>query len=153
MEENWFLYSHYPASSLPLESGTVSQVWILSGQSGIYHHSVQWLEFRFKLVFATQERLTESGKVRKYVVRWHDFQMTGLVPDSLVEFSTYYCCSFWKKSFSNGTQVLKFLWMLQCCYCWYHCAWIYDDDCFYSHSGRNDVVIAFGTLSSFPSVT
>jgi len=24
-----------------------------------------------------------------------------------------------------------------------------DDDCFYYHSGRNNVVIAFGTLSSF----
>jgi len=25
----------------------------------------------------------------------------------------------------------------------------YDDDCFYYHSWRNNVVIAFGTLSSF----
>ena len=27
--------------------------------------------------------------------------------------------------------------------------YIYDDDCFYYHSWRNNVVIAFGTLSSF----
>ena len=26
---------------------------------------------------------------------------------------------------------------------------LYDDDCFYYHSWRNNVVIAFGTLSSF----
>jgi len=26
---------------------------------------------------------------------------------------------------------------------------MYDDDCFYYHSWRNNVVIAFGTLSSF----
>ena len=28
-------------------------------------------------------------------------------------------------------------------------AFCYDDDCFYYHSWRNNVVIAFGTLSSF----
>jgi len=29
------------------------------------------------------------------------------------------------------------------------CMWVYDEDCFYDHSWRNNVVIAFGTLSSF----
>ena len=29
------------------------------------------------------------------------------------------------------------------------CTSWYDDDCFYYHSWRNNVVIAFGTLSSF----
>jgi len=28
---------------------------------------------------------------------------------------------------------------------------LFDDDCFYSYSWRNNVVIAFGTLSSFPA--
>ena len=28
------------------------------------------------------------------------------------------------------------------------CVCVYDDDCFYYHSWRNNVVIAFGTLSS-----
>ena len=28
-----------------------------------------------------------------------------------------------------------------------------DDDCFYYHSWRNNAVIAFGTLSSCPTVT
>jgi len=28
------------------------------------------------------------------------------------------------------------------------CMCVYDDDCFYYHSWRNNVVIAFGTLSS-----
>ena len=29
------------------------------------------------------------------------------------------------------------------------CTWWLDDDCFYYHSWRNNVVFAFGTLSSF----
>ena len=32
---------------------------------------------------------------------------------------------------------------------YYKHVYVYDDDCFYYHSWRNNVVIAFGTLSSF----
>jgi len=34
----------------------------------------------------------------------------------------------------------------------YVCTYTYDDDCFYYHSWRNNVVIAFGTLSSLKLV-
>jgi len=41
----------------------------------------------------------------------------------------------------------KYIYMYICIYI--HIYIYIDDDCFYYHSWRNNVVIAFGTLSSF----